>query len=230
MVTQTTKPSTALRFVTFVIGALLLPAAAGASTVDLGVFSFDNLIPDSGTPGVNVFDIANLTGGAWSLPPDFPVVTDLTLQSATLTLDGSGGPMQISLGDIAPGLFTPPASVQFADTTTFTGATLTASLSDPVLDLFDGSTFTSASVTVTATILPTLGDTLQAGTAFVVITASDESATPEPATAALLGVAMLALALCAKLFRQGRADPLVCAGPPGPALPPRPVCHSSKPE
>jgi hypothetical protein len=178
----------------YVFSALLLfPAAAGATTIDLGFISFDNLIPDSSTPGVNVFDIYNFTGATWSLPPDFPVISEITLLSATLTLDGSGGPMVISLGDIVPGMFNPPASDEFTDTETFTSATLTATLSGQVLDLFDGSTFTPASETVTAAILPSSGDTLQANTDFAVITASGESDIPEPATAALLSAALLAL-------------------------------------
>jgi hypothetical protein len=178
---------------------LFFSAVASAEIVDLGVFSFDNLIPAGATPGVNVFDISNFTGATWSLPPDYPVVTELTLQDAMLTLNGSGGPQQISLGDIAPGLFTPPSSVQFVDTETFTSAILTGMLSDTSLSLFDGTSFTAASPTFSATILPSIGSDLTAGVDFAVISASGQaSSTPEPTTAALLTGGLLLLATIAR--------------------------------
>jgi len=39
----------------FFTASLLFPALGAASTIDLGVISFDNLIPDGVTPGVNAF-------------------------------------------------------------------------------------------------------------------------------------------------------------------------------
>src|SRR5580658_962477 len=108
------------------IAALLSPASAAAEMVNLGLFSFDNLIPDGDTPGVNVFDISNYTG-AFDLPPDLPVATGVTFQNAVLTVDFDGGGSQIvDLGDIGPGVFSPPEAAEFVDTTNFTDATLTA--------------------------------------------------------------------------------------------------------
>ena len=188
---------------------LVLPAVAAADTIDLGIFSFQNLIPDGTTPGVNVFDVSNFTGATWSLPPGFPVVTQMTLQDTMLTLDGSGGTQQIALGDTDPGLFSAAITHDFPTTETFTSATLTAILSGTSLMLFDGSTFTLASDTITATILPSIGDDLTAGTDFALITASgvpvsSQDATPEPPTSALLsGTLLVLVGVARKRLKKG---------------------------
>ena len=83
--------------VIFVLLFFLSPAAAFATLVNLGVLSFDVLIPgDVGSPGTNVFDAANLTGdpsvGGFALPPDFPVYTAVTFKNSILTLWSGGGP------------------------------------------------------------------------------------------------------------------------------------------
>jgi hypothetical protein len=176
-----------------VIAGLLIPASASANTVYLGVFSFDNLIPDGATPGVNVFDISNYTG-AFDLPPDFPVATGITLKNAVLKVDIDGGAsLQIMLGDIGPGVFTPPLTAEFSDTIAFTDATLTATLDNTSLILFNGSTFT-ADPNISATILPSTGQDLAAGTDFAIVTASEAAVTtPEPATASLFVVFSCAL-------------------------------------
>jgi hypothetical protein len=46
-----------------VLLSALFPAVAWATPVNIGFFSFDVLIPGGATPGVNVFNISNLTGG-----------------------------------------------------------------------------------------------------------------------------------------------------------------------
>jgi len=52
--------------------ALLISATARASAIPIGVLSIDVLTPPAnGVPGVNVFNISDLTG-AFNLPPDFP--------------------------------------------------------------------------------------------------------------------------------------------------------------
>lgn len=170
---------------------LLIPAVASAGTIALGVFSFDNLIPDGDTPGVNVFDISNYTG-SFDLPPDLPVGTGVTLQGAVLIVDlDGGGSQQINLGDIGPGVFTPPDADAFTDTINFTDATLVATLDVTNFQLADGSTFT-ADPDISVTILPSSGNDLVAGTDFALITASSETtATPEPATAQLAGIVSL---------------------------------------
>jgi hypothetical protein len=177
---------------------LLVSGSAFAGTIGLGVASFDNLIPDGATPGVNVFDIYNFTGATWDLPPDFPASDELSLDDVILTLEGDLGTQQFDLGDIGPGIFNPPPSIEFSDTIDFTSATLTATLSESLINLYDGSTFTPYSETVVATILPSSGNDLVAGTDFQVITASDQapaSATPEPSTASMIAfTALLSLA------------------------------------
>jgi hypothetical protein len=169
---------------------LCTPGAAKANIFNLGIFSFDGLIPDGATPGVNIFDIYNFTGPVWSLPAAFPVITALTLRNVTVTLNGMAGTQIIPLGDIAPGLFTPPPSIEFADTRTFTSVTLTADLSSAALMLFNGGTSQLPSDVVTATILPSIGPNLAAGTDLTVISATT---TPEPAMGVILGGSLLTL-------------------------------------
>lgn len=64
---------------------LLAPAVAFCDTVNLGLISFDILIPgDVNTPGVNVFNIFSFIGG-FALPPDFPVLDSLAFRSSSFT-------------------------------------------------------------------------------------------------------------------------------------------------
>ena len=136
----------------FRLTAQILPLFLACSTfalcdtVNLGFITFDVLSPATGTtPGVNVFNITNLTGdpllSGFALPPDFPVVTSVIFLDSTLTLD-DGGPLPgISLGSIDPGPFTPPGSLQFPDTTAFTSVIFSATLNQTSLLLADGTTF-----------------------------------------------------------------------------------------
>jgi hypothetical protein len=102
---------------------ILLPATALCDTISVGLISYDVLIPANGnTPGVNVFNISNLTGdpsvGGFALPPDFPVLDSLTFLSLTLA---TGGPPQvIQLGNLGPGPLSPTDLVQLPDTSLFT--------------------------------------------------------------------------------------------------------------
>jgi hypothetical protein len=179
---------------------LFLPAIAPAGTINLGLLSFDNLIPAGDSPGVNVFDLGNFTGPAWSLPPDFPVITELAFQNSMFDLVGSAGSLHILLGDIGPGLLNAPSSLQFPDTATFTVATFSATLSNPFLQLADGSAFTAATGTISATLVPSLGDTLLPGD-FAILSASDATASPEPGTSALI-IGGLGLLVPATLKRR----------------------------
>ena len=64
-----------------ICGAMLCRGDA----IALGVLSFDQLIPSAGgSPGINGFTISNLSG-PFALPPDLPVITSLTFNSAVLT-------------------------------------------------------------------------------------------------------------------------------------------------
>jgi hypothetical protein len=177
-----------------VLALLLIPGSALGGTINLAVFSYDNLIPDGTTPGVNVLDLVNFSGADWGLPPDFPVADELTLQNASITLEGDFGTEVISIGDVGPGIFSPPSSLDFTDTTDLTSAIFAATLSESVINLYDGSTFTPASETIIATILPSSGNDLAAGRDFAVITASDEApvtSTPEPSTALMMALTAL---------------------------------------
>jgi hypothetical protein len=161
-------------------------------SINLGLISFDVLIPGSPNGGVNVFNISNFTGdpgsGGFALPPDFPVYTFLTFINGSLTLPG--GPPVIPLGDIGPGSLIPPPNLQFPDTTSFSSAVFTATLGQLNLLLSDGSTFISVSSTFQVTLLPSSGPTLAAGTDFAVISVTGQisSPIPEPSTFLVGGV------------------------------------------
>ena len=61
--------------------ALLIGISPGllrADVLNLGVISFDNLIPAELGPGVNAFDISNFTDSSFFLPPDFLSLTPVT--------------------------------------------------------------------------------------------------------------------------------------------------------
>ena len=174
-----------------------------ASTIDIGLISFDFLIP--GTPGVNAFNISNFTGdpgtGGFALPPDFPVFTSLSFLFSTLTLVDTTGAHVIPLGDIGSGPLIPPSSVQFPDTDLFSKATFSATLDQTSLTLFDGSTFAAASSAIEAEILPSSGNSFVAGTDFAVITVSSS----EPRTFTLVSAglgALLIWALWGRRFSQ----------------------------
>jgi hypothetical protein len=175
-------------------------------TVNIGVISFDVLIPGGpGSPGVDVFDISNLTGdpasGGFALPPDFPVLSSLTLFGSTLTLMDGGAPLVVALGDIGPGELSPPSSDQFPDTTLFSSAVFSATLGPSSLLLADGSTFVADSL-VTVTLEPSEGGSLLAGTDFGVIDADRSVSTvPEPSSLLLL-VAVLATMIVVSSMRR----------------------------
>ena len=138
---------------------LLLPTVAFGDTFNIGLMSYDVLIPgDVNTPGTNVFNISNFTGdpssGGFALPPDFPVMDSLTFLNSSLTLMNGGSPLVILLGDLGPGALSPTDPVQFPATSLFTGAIFTATLSQTHFLLSDGSTFVAGSSIISAAILP----------------------------------------------------------------------------
>jgi hypothetical protein len=178
-----------------------MPWLASADLVNIGLFSFDSQI--AGSPGVNAFTISNFTGdpntGGFALPPDFPVFTSVTFGNVVVTLDTGSSLMTFNLSDIAPGPVS-PTELLFADTLSFVSATISFTLDQTALTLYDNSTFTAAP-SLTAVILPSLGATLSAGNDFVVLQApSAVSAVPEPS-----GTLMLAAALGLLLYRRRRA-------------------------
>jgi RHS repeat-associated protein len=170
---------------------LLLPALSFADTINIGIFSFDTVIPaGSGSPGVNAFNIANLTGSG--LFPDFPVSDPLTFLGSVLTLLQQGGAsLVVPLGDIgADG-----ASFEVPDTSLFSSATFTATLNQAGFLLYDGTFFTASSTAFSATLSPASGSELAPDSAFAPLTVSSAQAStvPEPENALLLVIGLLAL-------------------------------------
>jgi hypothetical protein len=161
-----------------------VPLCAG--TINVGVLSFDELIPSGSTPGVNTFTVLDLTQdpgtGGFALPPDFPVFTAVSFLDASLSVTHGSTTDVIALGDIGPGVFS-PASLNYSSAVPISSATFSATLSPASWLLFDSSSFTPSSLTVTADLLPSSGDSLAAGIDSALITASDtSSAVPEPTT------------------------------------------------
>jgi hypothetical protein len=190
---------------------LFSPIVRGA-ILDVGVLSFDVLIPGvPGSPGINVFDISNLTGdpssGGFALPPDFPAFTPLTLLSSKLTLIGAGSSQTIDLGDIAPGPFGSTGPLQFPDTVLFSSAIFSATLSTSHILLSDGSAFIAPSTSINSVLLPSAGLSLLANTDFAIIAVTN---VPEPTTfsvvlsglAAIVGFAIKAWLTCHFPFRR----------------------------
>lgn len=169
----------------------LFPSLAFAVPINIGLISFDVLIPGGGTPGVNVFNVSNLTGG-FALPPDFPALDPLVFLNSSLTLTDGGTPTVISLGNLGPGALDPTIPVQFPDSALFSSAIFVATLSQTSFLLSDGTTFVAASSAITVELLPSFGPSLVPGADFALITVSP-SPVPEPGTLFLLGTGLMLL-------------------------------------
>lgn len=175
---------------------------AKADTVNVGVLSFNVLIPGApGSPGINFFNVTNASG-SFSLPADFPVVDDLTFATASLSLTESGATTVIDMGDIAPGFFS-PSSLLFLDTQDFTEAVFQATLSKTTFLLSDGSAFQATASTLSADLLPSSGPDLMPDLDSVLITVDGSivaNSVPEPMSgvfclAGMVGVLGLKLPL-----------------------------------
>jgi hypothetical protein len=181
---------------------------ACGDTVNIGILSFDTLIPGAaGSAGLNDFGIGNLTGPLFLLPPDFPVLDLLTFTGVQVTLSDTSGSQGFSLGDLGPGFYT-PASLQFLDTSQFSSAIFQATLSRTSFLLSDGTIFLADSGLVTATLAPSAGPFLNPGQDFVVISTtgsiSPVGAVPEPRHGVYL-LAILGLAVNAIRFKYKRS-------------------------
>ena len=167
--------------------ALFSPELVRADLVNLGVVSFDNLIPAPPSPGVNAFDVSNFTDG-FALPPDFPSLTAVTFKNSTLKLFGNGTQI-IPLGDIGPGFLAPAA--QFPDTNNFTSAEFIASLDVTTFVLSGEGSFTANSAAIDVLLTPSSGRNLAVGD-FALITVSNAPTTiPEPASWPILGILLV---------------------------------------
>ena len=171
--------------IALVIAAGVCIEPALADSVPIGQISFDVAIPTLlGLPGVNSFDLTNLTGGSITAPS--PGVIDLITLSGQLTLVESGGGTQnitftsVGLGTID--LFDVASDVQILS------ATLTGTLDQTLVTLNGGTSpvTLSSSFVVTDPFNGAIGLTACDGTN----TCSQGvlSATiPEPGTLLLLG-------------------------------------------
>ncbi len=204
MLTGIPRQPATFRVIVFILMVLIVGTGrALADQVNLGIISFDNLIPadPNGTPGTNGFNIFNFTGG-FDLPPDFTAAEDVTFGQSTLALVGiaDSNPFTptISLGDVGPGPLQgpdgfPPPSLQFPDTTTFSQAEFQATLGPLTFGLADGSVFTADSSKIDVLLLPAQGNNnLTAGDTAVISVSGTISAAvvPEPASWSLLLLAM----------------------------------------
>jgi hypothetical protein len=187
-----------LRTVVIAVAAVLFPTISLASLdLSIGYLSFDNPIPGApGSPGVNAFTVGNLTGdplsGGFALPPTFPVLTNLTFKNSSLELFSGGLLTQtLNLGDIGPGFFS-PNDLQFPDTQNFSSALFMATLDFTSLQLDGGGSLTASSDQISALLLPSIGNTLTAGTDFTLI---EVAAVPEPDSLFLLGCVVAILSV-----------------------------------
>lgn len=181
--------------------ALLLVAPSFATPLAVGVLSFDVFIPSAGqTTGVNAFNIYNFTGPVYGPILGEPYAADaLSFLDTTLTLNVQGGPPQvINLGTVGPGILLDGSGnplVQVPSATSFTSATLQATLSATSFLLSDGTTFI-ASPSVTLNLTPSAGPVLVAGVDLQPLFAQPAGAVvPEPGTMILIGSGLAAIGL-----------------------------------
>lgn len=187
------------RVVVLALTLLLAPAMpARAALINIGLFSFDEFIPSDGEqPGVNAFNVLNLTGD-FALPGDFPILSPLVFTASTLSVVGD------PLGDIGPGVFEPQTEglLFFTALAQFSSATFSAQLGSLVFTLADGSVWEALSPEIIATLLPTTGSFLETGqSVLLTVDAVQQSVpppppnpVPEPQTWLLLGTGIAALA------------------------------------
>lgn len=180
--------------------ATLAPAATFSSTLAIGFVSLDVTI----LPSTGQFDISNLTA-ANALPPDFPVVTPVSLSNLLLRLTFVSGP---------PQTFDQSQFVLNADGLSYTGkdhfdlhsnsitaATLTGTFGTTILSLGNGMNVSVTSM-FSATIVDPLGNLKDQDFAVIDAT-STTNGTPEPGSLQLISGGVLLLLLF-RLIRSER--------------------------
>jgi hypothetical protein len=197
--------------------ALLLPLLlafpnrtyATPLTVTVGTFSFDEFIPAADTtPGVDAFNVVNLTDLGLDLDGNGVVAPALSFLNLVATLIDASGSTQTTLGNLAANSVlvdaTGASPLLFPDTQLFTSAVLAGTIEGFTAQLADGSVFTAALSPFTVTLLPSNGSSLVAGTDFASITitgdVSSPAPVPEPSTLILFTAGS-----AAALFRKSRS-------------------------
>ncbi len=174
------------------LSCLVLSIPAFGATINIGAISFNEFVPNiPGVPGINSFDIQNLTG-TFSLPPDFPVSDALIFQSGSFQLfQGSTLWGTFTLGNIGPGPLLDLSGspfVQVPGDLLFTSARFLATLSSPTFTVDGGGVLVANSLSIDALFLPGSGPNLIAGvdSALISINANPPSAVPEASSGWLL--------------------------------------------
>jgi len=187
------------RFALTLLLLCLLSIPLAASTIGIGLISFDVVIPTGASPGVNALATYDFTGPTYGpFGGNSYVVDPLNFVNATLTVYFVGGGSMVEFqGEIFPGELMSGGQPfpTFPSTTEIASAVLTATLSQTTFTLSDGRTFT-ASPDITVDLAPASGSMLAPGVDFAAIDAqSAGGATPEPGPVALVPFGILGLAL-----------------------------------
>jgi hypothetical protein len=192
-----------LSFVVVLIVGGSFSSVAFASTIPIGLFSFD-----VGTSAGTTFDITNLTGTN-AFPPDFPITSLLTIAVTSLTANTTGGQLIIDgsrfssvdpQGDVGCTVVGDAGSggCNFA-AYDIMSAILTGTVT-PLTGLAGLPTgYTGIANTFTATITPNCGSMFltagcDAATINATLVAAEQANVPEPSTGILLCIGLLALA------------------------------------
>lgn len=179
------------------VAIFLATWAAQLPAAPVGLFSYDQL-----SSNVMVFSVFNLTG-AFSLPPDFPVESDLPFTSVTLDVTYASGTQETRMlsSSLDPGIYS-PADFEFGAFTQIISATLSGIFGASTIRV-GGSVQPLLETDFLVTLNAAPGSTLQAGD-FANIIASTQ-AIPEPATASLLICAAIIL-LTWSVFVRGHKN------------------------
>jgi hypothetical protein len=173
----------------------VLPAISAADSLPIGLLSFNTSI--FGNPGTNAFTISNFTG-IFALPPDFPVLDSLIFLGSTLTVVQASGSTVFNLGDLGPGDF----SVEVSQSEVFLSALFTATLSQTMFQLANGSFFI-ASPTFSTDLLPAAGSTLTPDVDLAVMNVSGTIAqVTEPISLLLVPMGLCALVILNRRSRR----------------------------
>ncbi len=153
-------------------------AAFPVSAVPVGLGDFSLV---TYAPGTTAFEIDNLTG-ADALPDyGFPVETDITFTSLTLTYWVGGILEAASVPDVVPGT---TYAVLLPDSTSIDSASLSGLLTPSTFQLSDGSLWQFSTDILSVALEPSSGPELTVDVDSNLIAA--DASSPEPATAVLV--------------------------------------------